>query len=353
MSGAVAARAILSLAAAASLVAGLSGGMARLGIGPAPSSFAEFHGALMICGFFGTLISLERAAADGRGICLIVPGLAASGAVLLGLGREVPGGVAILLAGIGLALLTARAAIRLPTLFTAIMTAAALLWPSGTILWLAGRSISQVSYFWLGFLVLTIVAERIELSRLARPGAGAQALLVLMVALFIGALAMGQPWTGTGWLAATLAGIASWLLAYDIALKTVRTRGLARFSAMCLLSGYGWLLVAAASMVLHPPGLTAFGHDAVLHAVGIGFILSMVFAHAPIILPAVAGVPVHYVPALYGPAALLQLAVALRLSGDLAGAAGTGQLAAWLVVAAIATYALTLISTALPRLRRA
>ena len=353
MDGVTLARASLAIAAATSLVAGLSGGMARLGIGPAPASVSEFHGALMICGFFGTLISLERSVADSRGPCLIVPGLSASGAVLLGFGHDVAGSVAILLAGIGLALLTAHAAIRLPALFTVIMTAAALLWPWGTLLWLAGEGIPQVSYLWLGFLVLTIVAERIELSRLTRPGPGAQALLVIMVALFIAALAIGQPWHGSGLLSAALAALAIWLLVYDIALKTVLTRGLARFSALCLLSGYGWMLVTAATLVLSPPGETPSGHDAALHAIGIGYVLSMVFAHAPIILPAVVGVPVRYVPVLYGPAAMLQTAVALRVGGDFVESAGTGRLAAWLVIASIATYALTLLSTALLHLRRA
>ncbi len=107
-------------------------------------------------------------------------------------------------------------------------------------------------------------------------------------------------------LAASLAVLAIWLVSVDVARRTVRGSGLARFSAVCLLAGYGWLTVAAALLILLPPAATTFGHDAAVHAIGLGFVLSMVFAHAPIILPAVAGLPVRYGPLLYGPAAIFR-----------------------------------------------
>src|SRR5215470_12457087 len=52
---------------AAGLAVGLWSGLVRLGLVlPGVPAIAEFHGALMICGFLGTLISLERAVAVGR-----------------------------------------------------------------------------------------------------------------------------------------------------------------------------------------------------------------------------------------------------------------------------------------------
>jgi hypothetical protein len=44
----------------------------------------------------------------------------------------------------------------------------ALVWLLGNVLWLAGRSIPHVALWWTGFLVLTIIGERLELSRLLR-----------------------------------------------------------------------------------------------------------------------------------------------------------------------------------------
>ena len=84
-----------------------------------------------------------------------------------------------------------------------------------------------------------------------------------------------------------------------------------------------------------PFGETVHGHDAAIHAIAIGFILSMVFAHAPIILPAISGAPVRYVPILYLPAALLQLSIGLRIVFDAVDATDLLYIPAWLTIVAI------------------
>jgi hypothetical protein len=61
------------------------------------------------------------------------------------------------------------------------------------------------------------------------------------------------------------------------------------------------------------------GHDAALHALLIGFVFSMVFGHAPIILPAVLHVKLPYHPSFYAPLALLHVSLAVRLCGDASG----------------------------------
>jgi hypothetical protein len=58
-------------------------------------------------------------------------------------------------------------------------------------------------------------------------------------------------------------------------------------------------------------------YDAMVHAVFIGFVLTMIFAHGPIILPAIAGVAFTYSPLLYVPLVLLQSSMVLRVAGDL------------------------------------
>ena len=60
-------------------------------------------------------------------------------------------------------------------------------------------------------------------------------------------------------------------------------------------------------------------YDALLHAVFVGFVFSMIFGHAPIIFPAVLGVPPFYRPVLYAPLALLHASLALRIVADVAG----------------------------------
>jgi hypothetical protein len=63
----------------------------------------------------------------------------------------------------------------------------------------------------------------------------------------------------------------------------------------------------------------------VLHAVFLGFTFSMIFVHAPIILPAVLRRPLPYHPVLYVPLFLLHFSLVVRLGvGDL-----LGQAAVW------------------------
>jgi hypothetical protein len=117
---------------------------------------------------------------------------------------------------------------------------------------------------------------------------------------------------------ASLVGLAAWLGMFDIARRTIRQSGLTRFIAASLLWGYGWLAVGGGLML--PLGATAAGpwYDAVLHAVLVGFVFSMIVGHAPIIFPAVLGVRIAYRPAFYAHLALLHASLLLRVAGDLA-----------------------------------
>jgi len=93
----------------------------------------------------------------------------------------------------------------------------------------------------------------------------------------------------------------------------VKTAGVARYSALALLAGYAWLALAGAAWM----ALSYAGHaarDAALHALGLGFVFSMIFAHAPIVLPAVARVRLRFTPFFYVPLVLLHLSLAVRLA---------------------------------------
>ena len=105
-------------------------------------------------------------------------------------------------------------------------------------------------------------------------------------------------------------------ICYDIARRTTRFVGLARFSAACILAGYFWLAVAGLLLIV-PPGAASFSYDAIVHAIAIGFVLSMIFGHAPINLPAVTDIRVRYHAVAYLALALLHLSGLLRVTGDL------------------------------------
>ncbi len=302
------------------LAVGASAGLARMGWAlPLPDpALVAWHGPLMVGGFFGTVISLERAVALADRWAYLAPLAAALGA--LAAVAAMPFAAMFLFIAASFALLAASVAVflRQRAAFTLTLVLGAACWTAGNSLWLATAGTSAAVPWWIGFLVLTIAGERLELSRLLPPSPLARTVFAAIVTAIAAALLVSLPFPQAGWatLAAGLLALALWLARQDIARRTVRERGLTRFIAVCLLSGYAWLGVGA--LILLAGGiLSEFGaRDAGLHAILLGFVFSMVFGHAPIIFPAVtrAAMPYHW--SFYVPLALLQLSLATRIAGD-------------------------------------
>lgn len=283
------------------------------------------HGPLMVCGFLGTLISLERAVALGSRWGYAAPGLIAAGALALDLGPVGASGPLLITLG-SLVMLAIFVIVwrRQPSLFIATMALGALAWVAGNLRWMAGAAIFRVVFWWLAFLVLTIAGERLELNRVLRPSRVVRALFVLATALILVGAAAAARWPepGVRIVGVGLLVLTSWLARHDVARRTVRQPGVTRFIAVCLLSGYAWLGVGgaiAATTGIATPGVL---YDATLHAVFLGFVMSMVFAHAPIIFPAVLGRPLVYRPAFYLHAGLLHVSLLVRIAGDLVESLG-------------------------------
>jgi hypothetical protein len=331
------------------LFAGLWGGLLRLGlsVSPAGGHLAELHGPLMTLGFLGTLISLERAVALGRPWGFAAP--LASGAGALAAAAGAPG-------AFGPALLAFAAAILLVehvlidrlhrTAHNSVMALGALAWLAAALIWLVGDDTARFVPLLAGFLVLTIVGERLELSRLRGLGESRRAPLLAAIALLAGGLALSIPAEDAGirLAGAGLLAQAVWLTRYDIARRTVHGTGVTRFMAVALLAGYAWLGIAGALWMgrgLTPGG---FAYDAQLHALFLGFVMSMVFAHAPVIVPAVLRVRLPFRRRFYVHLALLHASLALRIvGGDLAGNLRLWQ---WGGVAGELAIVLFLIATA-------
>jgi len=307
------------------LLAGLWAALLLLGFGvPSPRpDFAEVHGPLMVLGFLGTLIALERAVALGSRGGYAAPAAAGAGGLALILGLPpVVGKLLLGAAGVGLLVLYALAARRHAAFHLAVMAAGAAAWVISVGLWLIGWDVGRLVPWLAGFLVLTIAGERLELSRVTRLTRTARATFAGAVALFaagavtaIGAFTVGTRIAGAG-----LFALAGWLTAYDVARRTVRRPGMPRYMATCLLIGYGWLAVGGVLWL--QSGLATEGpvFDAALHAIFLGFVISMVMAHAPIIVPAVFRAPVPYRRHFYAHLTLLHTSLLLRLvGGDLAG----------------------------------
>ena len=313
----VSARVIPLLGGAAALVVGILGGLARAGL-PTPAQGAVDHGALMVAGFLGTVIAVERAVALDRPWGWAGPVLAALGALALIAG--LPVAAPLLCAGAaGLVAATLATAARQPTDFGVVLSIGAALLVVGNALWWAGLPLHQVAPWWIGFLVGTIAGERLELSRLTPRGPAARWLFAGIGGLALAGLAATLVDVGAGVRVLGVAWIllAAWLARYDIARRTLRSSGLTRYIAIALLSGYAWLAVGGVLAVIAGPAPAGLLYDAHLHAVLVGFVITMIFGHAPIILPAVLRTSSPWHPAMYAALTVLHLSVLLRVVGDL------------------------------------
>ena len=312
------------------LLAGLNASLLLLGL-PAPVSLArlaDLHGILMVLGFLGTVIALERAVALRRRWGLAAPACLGLGGVVLLSPAPVVVGQLLLVLGC-LALIAVYAALwrRAQEVTVLVQLLGAVLAACAAALW--GRTDVAVVLPWLvGFLVLTIAAERAELARLAMPTGAGEQLLALSGLLTAGVtLSLLWPRWGGPLFGLALLAITAWLSVHDVARRLIRSTGLPRFSSAALLAGYGWLGLAGALWALGAvPGAGAgpladhpAAYDTVVHATFLGFAISMVMAHAPVILPAVLSVRLPYRPVLWAPLAVLHTGLLIRVTGNMLG----------------------------------
>ena len=345
---------LVMILAAAALLTGILGGLLRAGaldaglagVPPLGAAVAA-HAALMICAFFGTVIGIERAVALKRSWAFLAPLLAGAGGVVILLGEPSAAHWLFVAAASVFVVVSIVVVAKQRAAHTVLLLVAALAWLAGAGLQLLQPGTSASIAWWFGFLVITIAAERLELTRLMprRPGSGA-----ILVAGMAG-LATGAAWSivAPGWggaiFGASLVILAGWGLAFDIARRTIMMTGASRYMAACLLAGYGWLGIGGVAWIATFLGL-ASAYDMAMHAIGLGFVFDMVMAHALVILPAVAKIRLAYRPVFYLGFGLMQVSLVLRLFGapleDSLQAVGSA-----LNAVAILVFALTIVGVAL------
>lgn len=308
------------LPAILALLFALWAGLNRIGwLLPSFPKLSIAHGPLMVSGFLGVLIPLERAVAIRQKWMFAVPVLAGLGWVSLLLAPFI-GAILLTLASMGALMILGVMVRREPRIHTITMFAGMCAWVIGNLLWMFGFPIFQIVYLWMAFLVLTIAGERLELSRVLNPAPSqlrifrvAAAALAAGAVLSIIDLNWGTRLTGLSLLALSL-----WFLKNDLATRNIRhPNSLTRYIASCLFAGFLWLGVGGALQLYFGAVYAGPLYDAALHAVFVGFVISMIFGHAPIIFPAILGVPITFHSMFYIQLALLHLSLLMRLLGDI------------------------------------
>jgi len=306
------------------LLAALWAGLMRLGwqLPALTPSLALMHGPLMISGFLGTLIPLERAVAIKQKWMYLTPLLAGLGWLVTLLIPTLPlGPILLTLASLGGVAILSEMTRREPALHTVTMLLGMLAWFAGNLLWLFGWQIFQVVFFWQAFLILTIAGERVELSRVLRPTRNQQLLFGLIVAIYLAGIIVSifNPQIGVRLTGAGLLLLALWSLRNDLAWHNLKHKlPLTRYIAWCLALGFVWIGIGGGLNLLFGAQVAGPRYDAELHVIFIGFVISMIFGHAPIIFPAILGVPINFQPAFYIQLILLHASLALRVVADYA-----------------------------------
>lgn len=309
------ARRFLLAAALLTLVLGVLAGLSRLELNVGPLARAgAWHGALMSGGFAGLLISLERAVALEEAWAFGAPLLVVAGTVGLLAGFSAAPW-AWVLAGILAVAVQLRLAARRWDAASVVMALGSFAWALGLWRFARGAELSGAVLAWTAFPVLVIAGERLELAFQVRPGGAAWWAFLLSVALVLaGAIAAGSdPVIGARLQAPGLLGLSQWLLRYDILKRGWSQGGLPRYMAAALWTGYAWLSLAAAFLAAWSLG-AGLAWDAALHAVFLGFMFAMIFAHAPVIFPAVSGIELRWQRGHYAHLGLLSLGLALRVA---------------------------------------
>jgi len=304
------------LAAVFNLIAGIWAGLIRLGWDLPVTPVAVHHGAIMVGGFLTALIALEKAIPLKKKLALVVPVISA-----LSLMMVVPGyyhtGLYFLLAGsVGLFIIHAYYLYLHPReLSIMLMMVGAGCLITGNAMLIHKQFYPAAFPWWMGFLLFTITAERIELSKLLPVSTKMKNLLLGFMALFLSGVII--PFHGVGKYLSAIAMIciAVWMLQHDVMRIGLKKTGLTRFSSVALLIANSWLIINGVLLIVMPD--TAYSYDILVHSFFIGYAFAMIFAHGPIILPGVLGItskPYH--PVLYGWLFLVQGSLLLRLIAD-------------------------------------
>lgn len=298
-----------------SLLAGLLTGMLRIGWTLPVYALAGNHGAIMVGGFLGTLITLERAIVLKSNWAYAVPLISGLSMVAFFTGQDRWAHILLIAASAGLVVIYLAAINQKKGLYIEYLLLGAICWLAGNVLLLRTGFYPSVFPWWMIFVLATIVGERLELTRfLPVTKFQKQVLSAFLLVVLAGVM---MPFHGVGrWMAGGgMLFVALWLIKFDVARVLLKKRGHFLYTGVALISGYCWLMVAGILVLVS--STMGYAYDALLHAFFLGFTFSMIFAHGPIIFPGILGTavrPFHNI--LFVWLGLLNLSLIVRILSD-------------------------------------
>lgn len=325
------------------LLAGLWAGLIRMGWDFPVAPLAVNHGAIMVGGFLTTLIALEKVVPLKRNFVLVIP-LTSALSLLMAIPGYFQPGLYFLIAGsVGLLMIHAYYLYLYPgDLSVRLMLLGACCLVVGNSMLVQSKLYPAALPWWMGFLLLTITGERLELSKFLPVGRNSKLLLLGLLAFFLVGVIM--PFHGWGKYCSgiSMLSIAIWMLKHDVMKIGLKKDGLMRFSSIALVLANGWLIIEGILFIVLPE--SALSYDMMVHVFFIGYVFSMIFAHGPIILPGVLGITIKpYHPVLYGWLFLLHGSLLFRIGFDAVGNLPGRKITGLFTVAGILLYFITMV----------
>lgn len=316
-------------------------GLSRMGWDLGILRVSMHHGAVMVGGFIGTLISLEKIIPLKRKFLVLIPFFSGASIITFFFQEPEVSFVLLAIASAGLSAVFLTYLIRTKHLIYFVMLCGGLCWLFGNLTLISHKFYPAAFPWWMGFVLFIITAERLELTQFLPVPASSKWLLIGLLLTYAGGVGYTFHAGGNLLSAAALIGVAIWLMKYDIVGVSIKKNGLPRFIASSLLCGYIAMLITGVFLITL--GNLAFGYDAVVHTFFLGFTFSMIFAHGPVILPGVLGIsakPWH--PILYAWLIVLHASLVVRLYGDLTINLEVRKITGWTSSVAILGYFATL-----------
>lgn len=331
------------LFAFANLIFGMYSGLGRMGWTITFKEGYLHHGAIMVGGFLGTLIALEKIIPLKKPFLLVIPLISGISIFFLWAGSFFIGVSLLILASVGLIIVYIIYLSRQQDLYMWIMLFSAVFLCTGNVVLLSKKFYPIALPWWMAFVLFTIVSERLELSKFLPVSKKQKIFLLLFATLFVAGILMPFHSVGNYVSGLALILVGTWLMKFDVIRINLRKTGLTKFSGVALLAGYISLVFTGVFLIALPN--VALAYDATVHTFFLGFVITMIFAHGPIILPGVLGLSVKpFHPALYVPLSLLLFSLVMRISADLSLISINFQLVSgYLSGVSILLYFLTLI----------
>ncbi len=305
------------------LLSGFLSGWSRLGWNfpmlIIPSSGVTQHGVIMASGFLGSLILLEKIVLLQNRWFLIFPLINAFSVLLFFVDYQFIATIFLLIGSTTMVGLAIYFLLKHNESHHYLFLGGAILSWISNFRFLSSNFYPVILPYLIGFFLLMIVGERLEMTRfLPVSHIKVNILWAMLLAWVIGILFIPFHSKIFPFISTLLSGIALWLLQNDMPKHSIKKAGLHRFVGINLIIAYVWLFLFGIWQVL--PFKVAFAYDAFVHLYFIGFVLSMVLAHAPIILPSVLKLGVKpFYSGLYIWVAFMQISLIMRLTGDVSG----------------------------------